>query len=541
MKHRGPDIDELLKHGLPSASSRPKEYMDSISNRALEQLLSKARTIEAIDDPEAKSGMPVLGFLRRWAPVLVAVALLLAIAGVEVWRQNNTIAGIESADGVPYRVVGNTLVLEDGSRVELREHSEIRLERADDGVKIRLKKGSVIVNAAKQPAGHLYVQTRDVTVSVVGTVFFVNAEEEGSRVAVIEGEVRVKHGETESTLKPGEQISTNPSIPALPVKEEVGWSRNADAHIALLLQSATAVPRDAFELASIRPTAFSHDGGGERGAGGNAGRRSGRPYDDPCTDAGPFFLKFDPSRVDITDVPVYGLIAWAQGIECKPRYGSDFLIGGPNWIRTDGYDIQANIPPGPAAYTEGRDFSMGAGRTMKEQIMTVRFRNMLQSLLKERFQLVLRKEIREMPAFVLTAAQSGAKLTPWKEGDALCLGNGDCRRTGASGQTPENISGQKQTMTRLAQQLEGLLGRTVVDRTGITGEYNYAVSFDWVVNPSFGPPRPPAGSPREPGSPPPSDQSLFNALEQTLGLRLEGTKLPMEVTVIERVERPSEN
>src|SRR5262249_33890083 len=78
---------------------------------------------------------------------------------------------------------GATLKLIDGSLVEMRAYSELSLERADDGVRIRLKKGGVIVNAAKQGAGHLYVRTKDVDVSVVGTVFFVSAEETGSSVA----------------------------------------------------------------------------------------------------------------------------------------------------------------------------------------------------------------------------------------------------------------------------------------------------------------------------------------------------------------------
>ena len=86
---------------------------------------------------------------------------------------------------------GSVVALADGSRLEMRPRTEVRMEAADDGTRIRLNRGSVIVTAAKRRTGHLYVQTRDVTVSVVGTVFLVNAEEAGSRVAVIQGEVRV--------------------------------------------------------------------------------------------------------------------------------------------------------------------------------------------------------------------------------------------------------------------------------------------------------------------------------------------------------------
>ena len=104
------------------------------------------------------------------------------------------------------------LKLADGSAIEMRSNSALRLHQANDGVQIHLDAGSVIVNAARQRTGHLYVKTRDMTVSVVGTVFLVNAEEEGSRVAVIEGEVRVQQGEIETKLRPGQQVTTNPAM-----------------------------------------------------------------------------------------------------------------------------------------------------------------------------------------------------------------------------------------------------------------------------------------------------------------------------------------
>src|SRR5262249_46699946 len=133
---------------------------------------------------------------------------------------------------------GGTLRLADGSHVEMRSRSKLSITQADDGLRILLGTGSVIVNAAKQAVGrHLYVQTKDVTVSVVGTVFLVNAEEEGSRVAVIEGEVRVQQGPTEKKLSPGEQVATNPSMELPPVREEIAWSRYSAEHLALLQQA----------------------------------------------------------------------------------------------------------------------------------------------------------------------------------------------------------------------------------------------------------------------------------------------------------------
>ena len=124
---------------------------------------------------------------------------------------------------------GAMLELADGTRIEMAARSELGLSRARDGVKIRLARGNVIVTAAKQH-GHLYVETNDCNVSVVGTVFAVSTGLKGSRVAVIEGEVYVEQENgTEESLTPGEQTYTNPEMGAVTIDEEIGWSRNAEA------------------------------------------------------------------------------------------------------------------------------------------------------------------------------------------------------------------------------------------------------------------------------------------------------------------------
>jgi hypothetical protein len=130
---------------------------------------------------------------------------------------------------------GAVLELADGSRIELASRSELSLTRARDGVKVQLARGNVIVSAAKQH-GHLYVETQDCTVTVIGTVFAVSSGIKGSRVTVIEGEVEVleESGEEESLL-PGEQLYTNPEMGEVPIEEEIGWSRNAEEMIKELL------------------------------------------------------------------------------------------------------------------------------------------------------------------------------------------------------------------------------------------------------------------------------------------------------------------
>jgi hypothetical protein len=137
---------------------------------------------------------------------------------------------------------GTVQILADGSRVEMRSGAEVSVEPVSDGLRVLLKSGSIIVNAASQaPSRHLYVATRDVTVSVVGTVFLVKADDSGSHVAVIEGEVRVQQGGTEKKLLPGEQASSSPKLEAVALPAEIGWSREAAAHLALLHQSISGL------------------------------------------------------------------------------------------------------------------------------------------------------------------------------------------------------------------------------------------------------------------------------------------------------------
>jgi hypothetical protein len=122
----------------------------------------------------------------------------------------------------------------DGSLVEIGERSDLSVSRAWKGTTIHLGGGQVIVQAAKQRSGHLYVATDDGQVSVKGTIFSVNHGTKGSRVAAIEGVVRVDFGENTTDLRVGEQATSSASVAKVPIQDEIAWSRNSAKYLALL-------------------------------------------------------------------------------------------------------------------------------------------------------------------------------------------------------------------------------------------------------------------------------------------------------------------
>jgi uncharacterized protein (TIGR03435 family) len=532
MKRNDDNIEEVLKRSLPSAT---KEQMESARGRVYDYATSG----NAVDLDEGSISVQ-RRFGWAWIPAMTAAAVVLVSLWIGTRYQERGVYGvleIPNSSGS-----GGTLKLPDGSLVETRPQTELSIERTKDGIWIRLGRGGLIVNAAKQlPGQHLYVQTKDVTVSVVGTVFLVNAEEEGSRVAVIEGEVRVKQGAEEKKLGPGEQVSSSPKLKELPVKDEFSWSNYAEEHVALLQQSTTAPPPLTFEVASVRPTASA--AGGQRGTGGGG---SPRPLDEPCgspagnNNQSNFFLQIDGRRFAAQDATLHALIGWAYDIECSIWRGLDSVLGGPGWSKTAGFDIEATIPRGTPFYTK-KQFLDGQAPELQK---------MLQSLLAERFQLTLRRDTREMPALVLSVPSGGHKLTEWKPGDPQTANEwiaqlglpseGEMYRQARElGQLDRGLfMGFKTPWPQFVEQLKRTADRPVVDRTRITGgEYTFMFQYSRSLPPSVLLTLPQGTTPIHPVTAP----SLSQALEQELGLKLEAMRVPTEVLVIDRVEKPSEN
>jgi uncharacterized protein (TIGR03435 family) len=229
-------------------------------------------------------------------------------------------------------------------------------------------------------------------------------------------------------------------------------------------------------------------------------------------------------RFTATNNSVRALILNAYGIWASP----DLLEGGPGWIDSARYDIDAKtsadvIPAGTS-----------------NRVLWEKTRLMLRSLLADRFKLSIHRETKEMSAYQLVVAKNGPKLQKtYTDCDASVTA---CH--GFSG-NPTRLSGNGVDMYDLALILSSYSDRPVVDRTGIQGLFDIKLQWNPFATgsqPVNETPRPAAAVAREGSNPDLSAlPTLFGALEQQLGLKLESHKAPVEIYVIDHVERPSEN
>jgi uncharacterized protein (TIGR03435 family) len=233
-------------------------------------------------------------------------------------------------------------------------------------------------------------------------------------------------------------------------------------------------------------------------------------------------------RLSALNAPVMMLIQNAYAIQASQ------VVGGPPWINSDGYDIEAK----PESNTDRPHMWL-----------------MVQSLLADRFKLALHRETRELPIYALTMTKGGLKPPPPNAGSCVTIDLSappppgtplgfPCGKVGVMG-SPSGLlqmQGGKVPMPELVRVLAMVLGRPVADRTGVTGEFD--VHLDFTPDEStLG--LPGAGGPGDPGGPPlatdPGRPNIFAALQEQLGLKLSPAKGPVEVLVIDHVERPAAN
>jgi uncharacterized protein (TIGR03435 family) len=187
------------------------------------------------------------------------------------------------------------------------------------------------------------------------------------------------------------------------------------------------------------------------------------------------------------------------------RMRDDQLQGGPKWIDSARFDIAAKT---------------ANGTTSEEALL------MLQTLLEERFQLRVHQETRDVNGYTLVLSKGGPKIK--LNSDAICPPPCGGTNVSASGK----LTSRKVPMSRFANRLTEIVGRPVVDATGLAGEFD--IDLDWAPAPAeFG------GRGHEiPNDPRPS---FFTALQEQLGLKLEPQKTTVHILIIDSAEKPSEH
>jgi len=214
------------------------------------------------------------------------------------------------------------------------------------------------------------------------------------------------------------------------------------------------------------------------------------------------------------------------------------MFGLPDWVNTELYAIAAKAPddPPPAAIA-----------------MSV----MLANLLKDRFSLATHRETRQLPVYDLVFARTDKRLGPGlkpasPECQAALAARLEAVQRGAAVAPPLEPKGCTSArinagmvgfngvpMSLIAQHLTQSVGRPVIDKTGLTGYYDYTMK--WTPQPGSGMPFTPASG-VTPGAPPPAADpdgpNLFTAVQEQLGLKLESARGPVEVVVIDRLEKP---
>ncbi len=535
MRHDKKNIEEVLARALPSAS---RQQMEAARDRVLSRLRSERHRKRATEGPlraVAKS---------QWRPHIAAAAaaiLVTVLVSIGIpFRDRGPYAVLEAADNSLYRITdgarvpvrvgdriaaqqtlqtnggaGAVVALADGSRIEIGARSEMWWDRADGGLMVRLNAGGIIVNAATEGPGALYVQTKDITARVTRTTSLVYAAEDGSRVAVIEGEAEVREGALERTLRSGQELATSPTLGARPLPAAIAWSRNAARLLALLVPAqpptlapttmhveATAPP--AFDVASIRRNV---EGGVPR-------------------------MRVEARRLVASNISLRELILHAYGME------SFQVVGGPDWWQP---------APGPNRAAPASQRSGGITfdviANIPQNAPAAQVPLMLRRLLAERFNLAVHTEMRDMPVYLLTYAGSDRRLGPQltrstqqceTEIDSALL-RAPVTRVTPEGKplcgmmlSPASIRGGGLTIRFLAHALTGTVRRLVIDRTGLEGPFDFHVTY--------------APASRG-GGPAPSDDrpSIFTAVQEQLMLKLEAATAPVEVLVVDTVSTPTEN
>lgn len=230
-------------------------------------------------------------------------------------------------------------------------------------------------------------------------------------------------------------------------------------------------------------------------------------------------LMFTPDGISITNVPLFMIVR--EGL----RLEDDRIFGSPGWAKTRMFDIEARVAPEDAPRLKDLSFDQ------RQRMMVM--------LLEDRCGLKFHHEMRDLPVYDLVVAKGGSKLTPSKPDPPAEDGeekHANRRLMSGRGHIESVGTGTED----LARILSGTLGRTVVDKTGLAGRFDY--KLDWTPdNASQQMMKASDAGPGENASSDTAGPSLFTALEEQLGLKLESSKGPVDVVVIDQLEQPTAN
>lgn len=238
-------------------------------------------------------------------------------------------------------------------------------------------------------------------------------------------------------------------------------------------------------------------------------------------------IMFGTDGFTATNIPVKFLIREALGVN------DDQISGEPDWVGGTSFDIDAKV--------DGADVA-----AMKDLSFDQR-REMVLALLVDRFGLKYHQETKELPVYALVVAKGGPKIHAAKPGDTYPNGlKGPDGKSGA-GMMMMNGDGQLTAqgvaVANLVRMLSQRTGRTVIDKTGLTGNYDFTLQLPAMHGPMPMPhPKDGAAPGAEDGASDDSGEaSIFTDVEDQLGLKLESQKAPLPVYVIDHIEQPSEN
>jgi uncharacterized protein (TIGR03435 family) len=216
-------------------------------------------------------------------------------------------------------------------------------------------------------------------------------------------------------------------------------------------------------------------------------------------------------RVDVDDV--------AAPRRPGPNHVRDtciLLSGGPDWIRRDGFDIAAKMPADSRDYTL-MQFQNGQAPELQR---------MLQALLAERFRLKVHRENRQLPVFALTVGNKGAKFKKAEPSERPLVAFGPPAQV--NGEEMVKLIVQNGSIQQLTDLLSIFMDRPVLNQTGLTGKYDFTLVYE-------------ANADAPGAMTAVTGPQLFTALQEQAGLKMEATKGPVEVLIIDHVEKPSAN